>query len=139
MTDAQIQRLVSEIKERKAKADATTKSWWVLLRNEINQRGWQQKDFISHTLLSETVYKRLMGKTQKKLSLKSIVAICLGLRLPKNLSLRIIHNAGYSFDNSTIQYYYRTFIVEEWDIYDADAVLFAATEKSFSGFRDVGI
>ena len=93
-------------------------------------------DFIQHTLLSETVYKRLMGGKEKKLSLKSLVAICLALNLSQNESLEVIHKAGYSFDNSLVQCFYSAFITERWTIDDADAALFAGTGESFTQIKN---
>ena len=136
LTDAEIKRQVNRIKENKAKADANQQSWRDILRGYIYRAEWSQKDFVQHTLLSETVYKRIMGKHEKNLSLKSIVAVCLSLNLQPSESLEVIHKAGYSFDNSLVQCFYSTFITERWTLDDADAALFAGTGERFAQMRD---
>lgn len=118
------------------KADASHQSWREILRGYIYRAGWSQKDFTQYTLLSETVYKRITGKQEKKLSLKSIVAVCLSLNLLPSESLEVIHKAGYSFDNSLVQCFYSTFIKERWTLDDADAALFAGTGERFTQMRD---
>ena len=102
MTDAEIKRHVNRIKENKAKADTNQQSWRDILRGYIYRADWSKTDFIQNTLLSETVYKRLMGGKEKKLSLKSIVAICLALKIPSDKAQKIIYACGYTFDNSMI-------------------------------------
>ena len=136
LTDAEIKRQVNRIKENKAKADASHQSWREILRGYIYRAGWSQKDFTQYTLLSETVYKRITGNQEKKLSLKSIVAVCLSLNLLPSESLEVIHKAGYSFDNSLVQCFYSTFIKERWTLDDADAALFAGTGERFTQMRD---
>ena len=136
MTDAEIKRQVKRIKEKKAQADASHQSWREILRGYIFRAGWGQKDFAQYTLLSETVYKRIMGKQEKKLSLKSIVAVCLSLNLLPSESLEVIHKAGYSFDNSLVQCFYSIFITERWTLDDADAALFAGTGESFMQLKN---
>lgn len=136
MTDAEIKRQVNRIKENKAKADANQQSWRDILRGYIYRAEWGQKDFVQHTLLSETVYKRIMGNHEKKLSLKSIVAVCLSLNLQPSESLEVIHKAGYSFNNSLTHHFFNAFIAERWNIDDADAVLFAGTGERFAQMRD---
>ena len=131
LTDAEIKRHVNRIKENKAKADTNQQSWRDILRGYIYRADWSKTDFIQNTLLSETVYKRLMGGKEKQLSLKSIVAICLALKIPSDKAQEIIYACGYTFDNSMIHCYYRTFLEECWDFDDANTVLYAGTGESF--------
>ena len=53
-----------------------------------------------------------MGKEEKKIDLKSLVAISLALKIPSDKAQEIIYGCGYSFDNSMIHFYYHTFIEE---------------------------
>lgn len=131
LTDAEIKRQVNRIKENKAKADANQQSWRDILRGYIYRAEWGQKDFIEQTSLSKTVYRRLMGKEEKKIDLKSLVAISLALKIPSDKAQEIIYGCGYSFDNSMIHFYYHTFIEECWDFDDANVVLYAGTGESF--------
>ena len=94
------------------------------------------KKILPNTLCSRKRYKRITGKQEKKLSLKSIVAVCLSLNLLPSESLEVIHKAGYSFDNSLVQCFYSTFIKERWTLDDADAALFAGTGERFTQMRD---
>lgn len=136
MTDAEIKRHVNRIKENKAKVDANQQSWRDILRGYIYQAGWSQKDFVQHTLLSETVYKRIVGKHEKNLSLKSIVAVCLSLNLQPSESLEVIHKAGYSFNNSLTHHFFNAFIAERWTIDDANEVLYTGTGESFNQIKE---
>ena len=136
MSDVEVLRQIEEIDRKKAKADAKNKGWREMIREELFKQDWRVEEFTAKTFLSETVYKRLMRKKEYGITLNSLVAICLGLKLNKKKSLKIIHGAGYAFkDSSELHYYYKYFIDNHFNIHDADDVLLKAFGISFGSHK----
>lgn len=132
LSDVEILRQIEIINGKKAQADAENKGWREMIREEIFKQDWRVEEFTAKTFLSETVYKRLMRKEEPGITLNSLVAICLGLQLDKDKSMKIIHGAGFAFkDSSKLHYYYKYFIDNHFNIHDADHVLMKAFGQSF--------
>lgn len=135
MTDADIKRHVNIINEEmRERAKAKSKGWQEVLREIIYKNYSGQKNFCDRTSLSKTVYQRIMRK--QGVSLNSLITICLELKMTSEQSFQLISDSGHVFDDSSIIHCcYKYFLNNQWELHDANAILWEATGESFQSLR----
>jgi len=70
-------------------------------------RRWNRQRFTLHTGLDESTYSKLKHSQRKRLDMRTLIAICVGLRLPLPIVEDLLHRAGMAFSNSMEDQAYR--------------------------------
>jgi hypothetical protein len=78
----------------------------------INFRKWNAVRFAYHTELDVSIYSRIKNGRLKKPSLRTILAIYIGLQLNYPLVENLLRSVGLAFSNSEEDYAYRYVVLE---------------------------
>ena len=91
----------------------------------MDHRNWTSLRFMELAEMGDSTYSRIKNDQLKSLSLRTIIAICVGLRLPLHIVQSLLDSAGLAFGNSDAGRAYRYVIVEMHGctIYEANIFL----------------
>ncbi|MDR2671889.1 MAG: hypothetical protein LBC35_01035 [Coriobacteriales bacterium] len=73
----------------------------------IKRKGYNRKVFVEKTQLSIKTYERIMNNEIPAPALETVIAICIGLQLSFEHSLRLLEAAGYRLTSSPLHMAYR--------------------------------
>jgi DNA-binding Xre family transcriptional regulator len=73
---------------------------------------WNAVRFADHTELDISMFSRIKNGRMKRPELRTIIAICAGLRLPLHIIEELLHSAGLSLGNSKTGCAYRYVLSE---------------------------
>ena len=72
---------------------------------------WYPTDFFLHTELDANTYSKLKNDRLKKPDTRTVVAMCVGLRLPFTIVEDLLQKAGMAFSNSQDDRAYRYIVM----------------------------
>ena len=79
---------------------AITQTFAETAKTLMQRKKWNSVIFKEKTLLGDSMYSRLINNSDRVLSLRTAVAICVGLGVDAMTANRMLSSAGYSFGSS---------------------------------------
>ena len=77
----------------------------------MTYRKWTSLRFTQYTSLDASLYSKLKSGRRKRPDMRTIIAICVGLRLPLHIVEDLLRSAGMAFTNSLEDRAYRYLIM----------------------------
>ena len=104
-------------------------------------RKWNASRFCDKTGLSGTMFSKIKKKSYgvgKFPSLQSVVAICVALQIPFDISMALLNHCGYSLSNTQRDRCYH-FILTHYESFDIDRTNIFLMEQGFEPISDKDI
>ncbi|MDR2658006.1 MAG: hypothetical protein LBB86_09295 [Oscillospiraceae bacterium] len=98
-----------------------------LVSIEMKRQKWDGVVFHDKTLLDQSLYSYIVGQKAKEWSLRTVVAICVGLGVNKDMADRLLTAAGFAF-GATLRHRAYAFLftnLQGYPIEDCSAFLVA--------------
>lgn len=96
-----------------------------LIFDILQKRKWNRAIFKDRTLLDDSTYTRIMKMDDRKWKFETIIAICVGLKLPLKTTETLLEVSGYSFGVSEDYQIYKFLFTEfrGWSIDECNIFL----------------